>query len=256
MFAEERQEKIFELICREQSVKVTELSELFDTSVVTIRRDLDVLQQQNKVLRTHGGAILPYSVGKAIQAQDLMTKNVAEKQMIARRAYARVADYDTILLDSSSTVFELCRLLLAQKKKRLRIITTSLQAIQLLSDCEGYSLMIVGGEFNRFHQTVEGYSASRFIREIRVDKCFIGINGIDESFGFSTPRYEDAEIKSRMIASSVESYILADHTKIGRVYLTSVDACNFLITDRKVAGFDYDAIDEDLTVIFAEGDHE
>jgi len=253
MFAEERQEKIYDIISQQHSVKVTELSQLLDISEVTIRRDLDELQRQNKVLRTHGGAVVVYSVGRAVASGDLLTKNSNLKEEIAAVAYDNIRDYDTLLLDSSSTVYELVRLIAKEEKASLRIITTSLLAVEALKSCSTYKVMIVGGEMNYPHNTVEGYVASQFIKNIRVDKSFIGVNGVDENFGFSTPRYEDAEIKSLMIASAVESFILADHTKFGKVYLAQVDTSSCLITDTQVPGFTYDMINDDLDIIFADG---
>jgi len=252
MFAEERQEKIFEIICQQHSVKVSELSQLLDISEVTIRRDLDELQRQNKVLRTHGGAMAAYSLGRAVSSGELMSQNTDVKRQIALAAYENISDYDTVLLDSSSTVNELVQLIAEEKKIQLRIITTSLLAVQTLSSCKSYKVMIVGGEMNYAHNTVEGYLAAQFIKNVRVDKCFIGINGIDEKYGFSTPRYEDAEIKSLMVASAVESFILADHTKFGKVYLAKVEPSSCLITDSRLKNFSYDKISDDLDIIFAD----
>ena len=251
MFAEERQEAIYNIVCQKHSVKVAELSQLLDISEVTIRRDLDELQRQNRVLRTHGGAVAAYSVGRAVSSGELISKNSDLKHQIAMRAYEYINDYDTLLLDSSSTVFELAKLIASEQKTHLRIITTSLLAVQTLSSCRSFKVMIVGGEMNYTHNTVEGYIASQFIKNIRVDKSFIGINGIDENFGFSTPRYEDAEIKSLMSNSAVESFVLADHSKFGKVYLAKVEASSCLITDTQLPDFSYDMLSDDLSVIFS-----
>lgn len=254
MFAEERQQKIYEIICKKRSIRVSELSKMLDISTVTIRRDLEELQKQNRIVRTHGGAMIAYSVGRAIKWQDLITQNSDLKQKIALTAYQNICEHDTILLDSSSTVFELARLIASGDKANLRIITTSLQVVQTLSNCKNCKVMIVGGDLNYVHGTVEGCVAARFIEDIRVDKCFVGINGIDEKFGFSTPRYEDAEIKSLMIASSVRSFILADHTKFGKVYLAKVDPCSCLITDTKIPGFSYNLLEQKSDIIFADSE--
>ena len=252
MFAEERQDKIYEIICQEHSIKVAELSQRLDISEVTIRRDLEELQRQKKVLRTHGGAIISYSLGKAISADELKSKNQMLKRQIAMAAYDNISDYDTVFLDSSSTTSELAKLIAEEQKTNLRIITTSLLTVQKLSKCKSYKVMVVGGEVNYDHNTVEGYLAAQFIKNVRVDKCFIGINGIDEKFGFSTPRYEDAEIKSLMIASAVESFILADHTKFDKVYRAKVDISSCLITDTQLSDFAYDKLSDDLEIIFAD----
>lgn len=250
MFAEERQERIYELLCEKNSVKVAELSQIFQASEVTIRRDLDALQKQNRLLRIHGGAVRVHSVGRALIAGDLQTTQVQEKRQIAKLAYRQIKDFDTLLLDSSSTVLALCRLLKQNPKRSLRIVTTSLEAVLLLAACQSYQLLLVGGEYNVTHQTVEGYLAGSFIESIRVDKCFVGINGVDESFRLSTPRFEDAAIKEHMIRSSERSYVLADHSKFGEVYLAPVIQTDVLITDKQLPDFSYEKAD--LELLFAD----
>lgn len=252
MFAEERQDKIYDIICQRRSAKVSELSNLLEISEVTVRRDLDELQRQKLISRTHGGAVLQYSVGKAITAEELISKDQKSKQKIAKTAYEMIVDDDTLLLDSSSTVYELVKLIAVGKKKDLRVITTSLLVLQTLLECENCTVMIVGGEVNRSHHTVEGVVANRFIKDIRVDKCFCGVNGIDEEFGLSTPRYEDAEIKNLIEKSAVKSYILADYTKFGKVYLAKVAAPGYLITDRMLEHFPYETMGNQTEIIFAE----
>lgn len=253
MFAEERQSKIYEIIYQQQTVKVTELSRLLDISEATIRRDLDEMQLQNKIIRTHGGAMLAYSVGRPINSAELMAKDVELKHRIASVAYEHIKDHDTLLLDSSSTVYELARLIASEQRANLRIITTSLLVVQALANCKSYKVMIIGGEINYSHNTVEGYVASNAIKQIRVDKSFMGINGIDENFGFSTPRYEDAEIKTQMVNSAVESFVLADHTKFNKVYLVKVEATvTCLITDTQISGFPYEMINDELEIIFVD----
>jgi DeoR family fructose operon transcriptional repressor len=254
MFAEERQQKIYDIIYNRRSIRVSELSRMLNISEVTVRRDLDELQKQKRIIRTHGGAMAAYSVGRAFKSEELLPKNNELKKKIALAAYETIDEYDTLLMDSSSTVFELIRLIATGKKTNLRVITTSLLAVQTLSNCKNCKVMIVGGEVNYSHSTIEGYVASKFIKDIRVDKCFVGINGIDEEFGFSTPRYEDAEIKSLMIASAIKSFILADHTKFGKTYLAKVDPCSCLITDTGLPDFSYDTIEENSDIIFADSE--
>ena len=250
MFAEERQEKIFQIVTQRNSVKVSELSDELDISEVTIRRDLDVLQRQKRIIRTHGGAMAAYSVGKAITYSTLASKQVDLKQLIALAAYDMIADDETILLDNSSTVSELAKLIAGGNKKNLRIITNSLVTPQLLGDSGNCTVQIVGGEVNFKYQSTEGSVACQILRDIRVDKCFIGINGVDEAFGFSTPRYSDADVKREMLHSSHCSIVLADHTKLGKTYLARIGTPDYLITDQMMAGFAYENL-TGTTVIFA-----
>lgn len=250
MFAEERQEKIFQIVTQRNSVKVSELSDELDISEVTIRRDLDALQRQKRIIRTHGGAMAAYSVGKATLYSQLASKQVDLKRQIAMAAYEMIQDDETILLDNSSTVSELANLIASGNRKNLRIITNSLIIPQLLSEADNCTVQIVGGEVNFKYQATEGSAACQILRDIRVDKCFIGINGVDEEFGFSTPRYVDADVKRCMLHSAHCSIVLADHTKLGKTYLAKIAKPDYLITDEMLAGFAYENL-TGTTVIFA-----
>ncbi len=252
MFPEERQQKICDIVTQRRSVKVTDLSNELEISEATIRRDLEELQKQKRIIRTHGGAMSAYFVGKAVTSSELSYKDSELKQQIARVAYDMIDDYDTLLMDTSSTVHELIKLIASGTKSHLRVITTSLMAIQELSKSSNCTVQVVGGDVNYEHQTSEGSVACRFIRDIRVDKCFIGINGIDETYGFSTPRYVDADIKTHMIESSNCSILLADHTKIGKTYLAKIAKPDCLITDRREMDFSYEMLGDSVDVIFAE----
>jgi len=250
MFAEERQEKIFQIVTQRNSVKVSELSDELDISEVTIRRDLDALQRQKRIIRTHGGAMAAYSVGKATLYSQLVSKQVELKRLIALAAYEMIHDDETILLDNSSTVSELAKLIASGSKKNLRIITNSLVIPQLLANTENCTVQIVGGEVNFKYQSMEGSATCEILRGIRVDKCFIGINGVDEEFGFSTPRYADADVKRDMLHSAHCSIVLADHTKLGKTYLARIGKPDYLITDEMVAGFAFENL-AGTNVIFA-----
>ena len=111
----------------------------------------------------------------------------AEKKLISQCAYQYIRDDDTIITDSSSTVMELIQLIAQGDRKNLIIVTTSPMSVNILSECKDCNVIMIGGEFNYTHGTVEGYIANQMIKDIRADKCFIGINGIDESFGYLHP---------------------------------------------------------------------
>lgn len=255
MFPEERKQKICDIVNESGSAKVTELSQLMNISEVTIRRDLEELDQQKKLVRTHGGAIAMYSVGSEISAPELIlsNKNVEEKRSIAALAYSLICDKDTIFADGSSTVHELIKLIAAGEKQDLLIIATSIVTVNALSECKNVKVIMLGGEINYRHNHVEGALTTKAIRSLRADKCFIGINGIDETFGYSTPRFPEAEQKAEMINASIQSFILADESKFGKVYLAKVDAnCDFIITNSRNPDYAYDALAEKCRVLFAD----
>lgn len=255
MLPEERKKQIYEIVCKQESVRVSELSKMLETSEATIRRDLEELDERKRLIRTHGGAIALYSVSKAISSPELINSQVcaAEKKLISQCAYQYIEDDDTIITDSSSTVMELIHLIAKGDRKRLSIVTSSPMAVNILGECKSCNVILVGGEYNYIHGTVEGYIANQMIKDIRADKCFIGINGIEESFGYSTPRPVDAELKSLMIKSARNSFILADHTKFGRMYFSRVDAdVDYLITDSQQGDVSYRWLKNRTHLVYAD----
>ncbi len=247
MFPEERREKICELVNERKTVRVSELRDLLDASEVTIRRDLEELHKKNMLVRTHGGAVASYSVGQEVSAVEFIRTNerIEEKRAIAEAAYRQIRDGETIFLDGSSTVYELVKRIAEDPGKQLRVITTSLTNAAALDGCEKVGVLILGGEMNRRHNNLEGYLTNMNIRNLRADKCFIGINGIDEVFGYSTTNFPEAEQKMEMAKSSIKSYILADHTKFGKTYMAKVDIdCDFIITNKRMEEYNYDWLED------------
>lgn len=255
MFAKERQSKIEQLILERGSASVLRLSQMFNVSEVTIRKDLDELQKGNRVVRTHGGAVVKYQSRPDWCFQNLAVVCLEEKQQIARKALEFIEDGDSILMDGATTVRELAVLINSSELKNITIITNSIELAQTF-DREAIEVILVGGSLNPKLNTVTGPIAERNISYINVDKCFIGISGIDEAFGFSTDEFSDAAIKLNICRSSKQSFVLADHTKFSKRYLAKVfdldGEANYIITDKKCPGIEYAAIEKKIQIIFAD----
>lgn len=217
--------------------------------------DLEELQRQGRVIRTHGGAVSLYKPSAAFSFQDLSVKCIEEKQQIARTAIDLIADGDSIILDGSTTVQELAKLIVGSGKKDLTIITTSINTAVLFKDKEDVSVVLIGGVINFRMNTMEGVIAEKQLRDLCLDKGFVGINGIDREFGFSTSSFNEAEIKKVFMESARETYVLADHTKFDKKYMVKVtgleDGGRHIITNRKY-GYDYSEWEEKIDMIYAE----
>ena len=255
MLPNERLQRICDLVNEKGAARVTELSELLDVSEVTIRRDLEYLSREKRLQRTHGGALSLQPVGDEITAPELIRshRHVEEKRLIAQVAYDMINEKDTLFMDGSSTVNELAKLIAREDRKRLCVITPSLSTVAALAGCSTVSVVMVGGEVNYRLGHVEGNLATEAIRNMRADKCFIGINGIDQSFGFSFPRLTEIDLKCGMIRSSRKSIVLADHTKFGRVYMARLNTrCDCVITDTRIRDYDYQWLMDECAVLFAD----
>ena len=239
MLAEERKLKIIELLAKKNTISVSEIGKILNATSVTIRKDLSELETEGKLQRIHGGAIAIEKVAEIYKDRDLEIRSPEEKKAIAKYAYEFIENNDTILLDSSTTARELAKLISTGSKQALTVFTNSIYNAMILSENENCNLVMIGGTIQSSLRFATGHFSEDFVSRVRVDKCFLGTNGIDKEFGFSVPNIEDASLKRRMVASSRQLYILADSSKFNKVYLMTFakfsGALTALITDSKIS---------------------
>lgn len=239
MLAEERKLKIIELLSQKNTISVKEIGKILNATNVTIRKDLSELETEGKLQRIHGGAMAIEKVGEIFKDKDLEIRSPEEKKAIAKYAYEFIENHDTILLDSSTTARELAKLISMGAKQNLTVFTNSIYNSMILSENENCNLVMVGGTINPALRFATGHFSEDFISRVRVDKCFLGTNGIDKEFGFSVTNIEDASLKRRMVESSRQLYILADSSKFNKVYLMTfakfTGPLTALITDSRAS---------------------
>lgn len=255
MLVEERKEQICDLLNTKKAVRVSELSRRFNVSETTIRHDLDELQDEKKIRRTHGGAVALYPAGRKYVISDLAVKNEAEKKMIAERAYEFIEDNDAVLFDGSSTVLELCKIIAEGNRKDLIIVTNAFSVVTVLNNKKDIRIFHVGGEVRYPINSSVGKIAEETVSGMRVDKVFLGVNGIDTDYGYSITDLDEASVKQKMLRSAKQSFVLADHTKFGASCMAKVadfsGEIDFLITDARMPDFSYDPYEEAVNLIFA-----
>ncbi|MCI8505704.1 MAG: DeoR/GlpR transcriptional regulator [Lachnospiraceae bacterium] len=235
MLAEERKEQILELLKKEHIIKVAELSRQFHATEATIRRDLDILQSQGKIRRIHGGAVLAKKANRDFNYSELSILCIEEKKRIAAKALEYIQSGDSLLFDGSTTGLELGKLLLKSSFKDISIITNSFHLVSLFTT-SSIRVIHTGGELFSGMNYAAGTIAEQMLSGIRVDKCFLGANGIEPSYGYSVPNFLDSSLKKSMRLASRLTFILADHTKFGDSYMAKFanfsGEIDYLITDR------------------------
>lgn len=236
MFAEERKEKIIELLKRNRRVSTDELIAMFGVSGTTIRTYLTELEKQGKILRTHGGAILNEDeLHKEDTISSRKTKRLEEKIRVAAYARTMIEDGDTILLDSGTTTLELAHLL--KDAKDLTVITNDLQIGLELQKYEGIYLILLGGHVRNHFESTVGSLGLKFLENLSVDKAFMAANGVSLAKGATTPNMEQAEIKKGMMDIADKKYLICDSSKIGKRTICSYARLNefdVIVTDREI----------------------
>lgn len=235
MLSAERRTKILELIRTEGNVEVKNLATRLAVSLMTVRRDLETLEEKGLLVRTHGGAVLPGPENTEVPYHTKRLSHAEEKRRIARKALELICDGDTLILDSGSTTLEIARL--SRWKKGLTVITTDLKIALELGNQPGIKVFCTGGLVQTGVYTLLGSQAIQFLRGFNAQKAFLGASAVDLKAGITTPTPEKAPVKKAIVEAAREVVLVADHTKFGKVafaQICPVERIKTVITDREL----------------------
>ncbi len=217
----ERQKKMMEYIEANTSAQIHELAEKFHVSEATVRRDLDDLDQQGALRRTHGGAI---KVDRSTSYESMYSEKIGlmtdEKHRIAEHAAQLVHPGDTVLIDSGTTTFFISQAL--SRHENLTLITNDLYIAYQTPIHPSSTLIVTGGTRRQGRQELVGTITENFIRDTHVDISFIGVDGIDLTGGATNANFTEVGVKRLMLRCAARSVIVADHSKFGRVALARI----------------------------------
>lgn len=241
----DRHQLILKRLQEKGRVTIQELSDLIKVSGVTIRKDLKLLEDKNLLFRTKGGGSLtnPYTIERPIDEKEGI--NASEKQRIAKAAVSLIADDDSIIIGSGTTVFELARCL--HPSKHLTVITPAAKVTLELSTRRNVEVLQLGGIVRQNSSSVAGAYAEKILDDISCGILFLGVDGIDLDFGFSITNLAEASLNQKMIDCAQVVVVLADSTKFGRRGLGKVcnfDQVHYIITDDKVHPSTVKALEE------------
>ncbi|MDV4149928.1 DeoR/GlpR family DNA-binding transcription regulator [Clostridium sp. AL.422] len=240
MIADERRRVILEIIKNKKAVSVQSLSQELKTSVVTIRRDLDLLSEEGLIKRSHGGAILyDDKVGLEFKFDIRNERETEIKKLIAKKAASYITSGDSIGIDIGTTSYQLSKYI--KHIPNLNVVTASIPVVTELIDAENINVICTGGELSRKDKSLIGHNAIRTINEYILDKVFIGVAGISFKCGLTLYNINDALVKRVLIDRAKEVILLADSTKIGEAkhaFLADIDVISKIITDDTITSED------------------
>ena len=219
IFLEERRNDILNWILEHGRVSVSELSEHYGVSEVTIRADLQALENQELILRTHGGAIPNKPELSDISLNKRIEKEVEEKSRIGQAAALRISSGETIFLDSSTTSLAIAHQLI--NFTDLTIVTNSLAISQELMESKGISILLIGGLVLRDDASTYGWPGMDILKNMTIQKGFFGAHGIDIDHGLTDLSPAVAEVKKAVLKKCQEVIAVLDATKWGKIGLAS-----------------------------------
>jgi DeoR/GlpR family transcriptional regulator of sugar metabolism len=231
----ERRKLILDLLQTNGSVHVTELSAQLAVTEVTIRRDLEALENEHLLERTHGGAVISRRMRVEPGYSQKHQLRMDEKRAIGMAAAGLVEAGETIFIHSGSTNLQIFPYLVG---KNVRIITSNAGVVDMARSLD-LDLIVVGGIYRKQSNSFVGPPAIHCIQEFYASKCFIGVDGVSRQFGLTTPSLDEAEIARTMMAHTHgQVVVVADHSKLSQVadcVTAPIHAVDVLIVD---AGFD------------------
>jgi len=232
LMANQRRDKILELLREDGSAKVSNLSRLFKVTEVTIRQDLERLEKDGQIVREHGGAYLKNVEDQVKNFSLTHTENMVKKELIADKCLEYIEMGDTIILDSGTTTTEIAKKL--KGMKNLTVITNALNIAIMLGAEPGIEVIVTGGEFKPPTLSLTGQKAADFFKGLNVQKLFLATAGISLKAGLTYPSISDIVVKKAMIDAADITYLVADSSKIGKSALASLGALSlidYIITD-------------------------
>lgn len=173
MLAIERRNEILEKLQTDRRVVVSELSQLYDVSEETIRRDLEKLVNDGYAIKSYGGAVINENVNIELPFNIRKNRNIVGKQHIADLVSKIVKDGDSIMLDASSTAVYIAKALQEKGKKNLTVITNSIEIIIELFDAQDWTILSTGGASREGSFALVGPQTDKMIRSYHVDKAII-----------------------------------------------------------------------------------
>ncbi len=227
----DRQSRIQSLIEEKGIVKVAELSQLFQVTELTIRRDFDKLEKKGILERTHGGAILRRRVkGEYLYSEKDQTQRL-QKEKIGLAANQLIEAGDTVLINTGSTNSQVLRHI---SGRDIRIITSNANALAEIENPD-IEVILTGGQYRRQSNSLIGDLAHNTLKNVCGSKAIIGVDGVSIKYGLTTPVQEEAAVARLMIdQTSGPVIVVADSSKIGVVsnFVTApIKKVDILITD-------------------------
>lgn len=230
MLPAERHNRIVRLLAEKGFYGLNDIARQLQVSIATARRDLDTLEQQGILRRTHGGVVFQGERNSLPLFNSRRSTMAQQKAVIGKRAAELVEDGDTIIIDGGTTPYQVA---LQLKRRNIQIVTNSLPVANLFADSHTVQLTSIGGTLSPGTGVYLGPYAENMLKDIRAQKAFIGTAGITEN-GLYNGNALVVQTERRMIEAASEVYVVTDHTKFGRtglIHFCGFDAIAAIITD-------------------------
>lgn len=233
MLGPERQAKILDELQRRGTVRVTHLSEMLDVSDMTIRRDLEVLSRRGLIEKVHGGATRPRTSTDEPGFEAKSLRQLAEKRALARAAAELVTPGMAIGVSAGTTTWTLVHRL--RNIDGLTVVTNSIRIADVLHVSNGpHQSVVLTGGVRTPSDALVGPIAVSALAQLHLDIVFLGVHGMTEDAGFTTPNLLEADTDQALVKAGRRLVVVADHTKWGTIGIRTIahlHEADIVITD-------------------------
>lgn len=235
MIRDERISRMGMYINAQQYVSVDDLVEKFKVSKATVRRDLEILNQQGVICLLRGGARKKDGVEQELMYAEKLGRNREEKVRICQCAAEMIREGQTIFLDTGVTAREMIPFLC--EMRNIHVVTDDVWIAAHIVSNTDIKVSVPGGNIRRGFYTIKGSETEQYLENLYVDIAFISIDAIDSEFGCSITNNDEVHTKKTMIANSHKTVIIADHSKFETVASWKVcplDEIDLFITGKEL----------------------
>ena len=235
MLKEERQSIIINLLNEKGIIKVSDITDIINVTEMTIRRDLQELDDKGLLKRIHGGAKINDSIIETeLSHNEKQTININAKIDIAKKISELINDGDSVFLGPGTTIELVYDYL---KASYLKIVTNSIHVFNKFVNDQRYELILIGGSYRNRTGAFVGSITNDILSKIKINKAFIGVNGICNNT-VSNYNEDEGMIQSTVLNNSSERYIIADSTKLDKndfYHFYNLDDTTAIITDSNIS---------------------
>lgn len=237
LFAAERRQLILDILNNKKRVTVKELASDVSVSEATLRTDLNILEEEGLLTRTHGGAVLNEDLSSSkVSFSEREKKNTDSKNIIAQKAITLINQKDSIILDASTTALALAKLI-KESNLNITVVTNGISAAIELKENPGINVILIGGMARMGSMALEGLLGVNVLNKLNIDTMFTSARGFSIDEGLTDFNVYEVELKKVMVERSNKVIALLDHSKIDSSSIASFASCNqihSIISDQKL----------------------
>lgn len=222
MFANERQDQIYDMVQKNGAVTTSTLVDFFGVSIETIRRDLLTMEQNGRLTRVHGGAVIKSGMKPFKELKERNKEFRKQKYALSLKATEFISDGDVVGIDSGSTAIFLAEVL-KERFSKLTVITYSMDVFEILSNHKEFSVILCGGHYLREENAFYGELTLNMLNSLHVQKAFIFPSAVSLEYGIFDYQSDVYQLQKQLLKSSDEIYILADSSKFEKTGLLKLN---------------------------------